>query len=74
MQDSSQNELSKEKLLADIEALLKYDESDQDTIDPSLLKYLDVETLISTKRSLLARVGKLSDDDREWLEQFKRYE
>jgi len=65
--------ITKEELLADIEALLKYDESDKDTIDPSLLKYLEIDTLISTKRSLLSRVGKLSEEDIEWLEQFKRY-
>ena len=65
---------TKEELLSDIEALLKYDESNKDTIDPSLLKYLELESLISIKRSLLSRVGKLSEADREWLEQFKRYE
>ncbi|SFV56032.1 hypothetical protein MNB_SV-6-1640 [hydrothermal vent metagenome] len=65
---------TKEELLSDIEALLKYDESDKKTIDPSLLKYLEIEALISTKKSLLSRVGKLSDADIEWLEQFKKYE
>jgi hypothetical protein len=65
--------ITKEELLADIEALLKYDESDKDTVDPLLLKYLEIDTLISTKRSLLSRVGKLSEEDIEWLEQFKRY-
>ncbi len=66
--------LVREELLSDIEALLKYGEGDKDTIDPSLLKYLDIESLTSTKRSLLSRVNKLSDADIEWLEQFKRYE
>jgi len=65
---------TKEELLSDIEALLKYDESDKDTINPSLLKYLEIESLISTKRSLLNRAGKLSNEDIEWLEQFKRYD
>jgi len=65
---------TKEELLSDIEALLKYDESDKDTINPSLLKYLEIESLISTKRSLLSRVGKLSNEDIEWLEQFKKYD
>ncbi|MEA3492160.1 MAG: hypothetical protein U9R27_09695 [Campylobacterota bacterium] len=65
---------TKEELLADIEKLLQYDEHDKETINPKLLAYLDIDTLISTKRSLLGRVGILSSADREWLEQFKRYE
>lgn len=65
---------TKKELLADIEVLLKYDDGQKDAIDPKLLDYLDRETLISTKKSLLSRVGILSDIDREWLEQFKKYE
>jgi len=68
-----QNEISKEELLADIEKLIAYGR-DESTINPTLLAYLDLDTLISTKRKLLERVGKLSDEDKEWLEQFKRYE
>jgi hypothetical protein len=30
--------------------------------------------LISTKKKLLERVGKLSDEDKEWLEQFKKFD
>ncbi len=65
---------SKEALLADIEKLMQYDENDQATINPSLLAYLDIDALISTKKSLLKRAGKLSEDDKEWLHQFKKYE
>ncbi len=63
----------KEELLKDIETLISYGR-DEPTINPALLAYLEVDDLISTKKRLLERVGKLSDDDKEWLEQFKKYE
>ncbi len=63
----------KEELLKDIETLISYGR-DEPTINPALLAYLEVDDLISTKKKLLERVGKLSDDDKEWLEQFKKYE
>ncbi len=69
--NSQESRYSKEELLADIEKLLQYDEHDKETINPKLLAYLDLDTLISTKRSLLSRAGTLSDEDREWLQQFK---
>lgn len=68
-----ENEHSKEKLLADIEKLISYGR-DEPTINPSLLEYLSIEDLINTKAKLLERVGKLSDDDKAWLEQFKKYD
>jgi len=68
-----ENEPSKEKLLADIEKLIAYGR-DEPTINPTLLEYLSIEDLINTKTKLLERVGKLSDEDKEWLEQFKKYE
>jgi len=64
---------TKEELLADIEKLISYGR-DEPTINPALLAYLEVDDLISTKKKLLERVGKLSDEDKEWLEQFKKYE
>ena len=63
----------KEELLADIEKLISYGR-DEPTINPALLAYLEVDDLISTKKKLLERVGKLSAEDKEWLEQFKKYE
>ncbi len=68
-----ENEHSKEKLLADIEELISYGR-EEPTINPALLAYLEIDDLISTKKKLLERVGKLSDEDKEWLEQFKKYE
>jgi len=64
---------TKEKLLADIEKLIAYGK-EEPTINPALLEYLEIEDLINTKAKLLERVGKLSDEDKEWLEQFKKYE
>ena len=64
---------SKEKLLKDIEELIAYGR-DEPAINPALLAYLEIEDLISTKKKLLERVGKLSKEDKAWLEQFKKYE
>ena len=69
---NTENEHSKEKLLADIEKLIAYGRSEP-TINPALLEYLEVADLINTKAKLLERVGKLSDEDKAWLEQFKKY-
>ncbi|WP_415406538.1 hypothetical protein ACLHDG_12300 [Sulfurovum sp. CS9] len=67
------NEHSKEELLADIEKLIAYGR-EEPTINPALLAYLEIDDLISTKKKLLERVGKLSEEDKEWLEQFKKYD
>jgi len=67
------NTQTKEELLADIEKLIAYGR-EEPTIDPALLEYLEIDDLISTKRKLLERVGKLSEEDKEWLQQFKKYE
>jgi len=64
---------TKEELLADIEKLISYGR-EEPTINPALLEYLEIEDLINTKQKLLERVGKLSDEDKEWLEQFKKYD
>ncbi|MEA3434117.1 MAG: hypothetical protein U9R13_06005 [Campylobacterota bacterium] len=64
---------TKEELLNDIEELISYGR-DEPTINPALLAYLEIDDLISTKKKLLERVGKLSEEDKEWLEQFKKYE
>ena len=66
-------ENEKEILLAEIEKLISYGR-DEPTINPALLEYLEIDDLINTKAKLLERVGKLSDDDKVWLAQFKKYE
>ena len=70
---NEENTHTKEELLADIEELISYGR-EEPTINPDLLAYLEVEDLINTKAKLLERVGKLSDEDKAWLEQFKKYE
>ena len=70
---NEENTLTKEELLADIEKLIAYGR-EEPTINPALLEYLEIEDLIHTKAKLLERVGVLSDEDKEWLEQFKKYE
>ena len=67
-----ENTPSKEKLLDDIEELIAYGR-DEPIINPALLAYLSIEDLIHTKAKLLERVGTLSEEDKQWLEQFKRY-
>ena len=69
----TENTQTKETLLADIEKLIAYGR-EEPTINPALLAYLDTDDLISTKRTLLQRAGVLSEEDKIWLEQFKKYE
>ncbi|MEY3089708.1 MAG: hypothetical protein RL113_24 [Pseudomonadota bacterium] len=64
---------TKESLLSDIEKLIAYGREEA-TINPALLAYLEVEDLINTKKKLLERVGSLSEEDKEWLQQFKKFE
>jgi hypothetical protein len=70
---NKENEHSKEELLADIEKLIAYGR-EENTINPALLAYLEIDDLISTKKKLLERVGNLSEEDKKWLQQFKKYE
>ena len=70
---NEENIQTKEELLTDIEELIAYGR-DEPTINPALLAYLELDDLISTKKKLLERVGKLSEEDKVWLEQFKKYE
>lgn len=66
-------EQTKKELLAEIEELISYGRKEP-TINPALLAYLEIDDLIATKKKLLERVGKLSEEDKAWLEQFKKYE
>ncbi len=64
---------TKESLLAEIDALIAYGK-EEPTINPDLLAYLSLDDLLSIKAKLLERVGMLSEEDKAWLEQFKKYE
>jgi hypothetical protein len=66
-------ESSKKELLSDIEKLIAYGKNDP-TINPDLLAYLEISDLQSIKAKLLDRVNTLSQEDKEWLEQFKKYD
>ncbi|PHS42291.1 MAG: hypothetical protein COB07_00695 [Sulfurovum sp.] len=70
---NEENTQTKEELLAEIEELISYGR-EEPTINPALLAYLEIDDLIATKKKLLERVGKLSEEDKAWLEQFKKYE
>jgi hypothetical protein len=63
----------KEIVLAEIEKLIAYGR-EEPTINPTLLAYLTLDDLNHTKAKLLERVGTLSQEDKDWLEQFKKYE
>jgi len=63
---------TKKSLLEDIEKLIAYGR-EEPTINPALLEFLSIEDLINTKAKLLERVGTLSEEDKDWLEQFKEY-
>ena len=70
---NEKNPQTKEALLADIEKLISYGRNDP-TINPDLLTYLSTQDLESIKAKLLERVNTLSDEDKAWLEQFKKYQ
>lgn len=65
---------TKEELLHEIEALLTYKPESKTTINPNYLEYLELEDLENIKKGLLSKIGKLSHEDIEWLEQFKKYD
>jgi hypothetical protein len=62
--------ITKEELLSQIEELISY--GYKPTINPSLLEYLSIDDLISIKNKLLEKKDKLSDEDKAWLEQFRK--
>lgn len=70
---NTENEQNKEELLKEIDELISYGK-EEPTINPALLSYLEIDDLISIKTKLLEKVGTLSQEDKEWLEQFKKYE
>ena len=65
---------TKEELLKEIEALLAYNPEQKLEINPNYLEYLEVEDLESIKSTLLKKVGVLKEEDKDWIEQFKKYD
>lgn len=62
--------MQKEELLKDITELLN-EYGSKSSINPSVLKFLEIEDLESIKASLLES-KKHHLDDKEWLQQFKK--
>ncbi len=66
---------TKEQLIADIENLLNsYDNIHKTQINPTLLEFMDEETLISIIDLLLNQKEDSKESDMEWLETFKKHE
>jgi hypothetical protein len=64
-------ETTKRELLSDIERLIAYGK-EEPVINPALLRYLSVEELENIKAKLIERVGKLDEEDKAWLQRFKK--
>ena len=67
---------TKKELINDIEILLNSygDETPPTVINPTLLEFMDEETLKSIIGSLLRQKETVNEDSIEWLEQFKKYD
>ncbi len=63
---------TKEELLHEIEAILTYKPENKTTINPNYLEFLELEDLENIKKGLLAKLGKLKEEDIRWLEKFKK--
>jgi hypothetical protein len=66
-------ESGKEALLEEILHLLAYGDRAPE-IDPALLAYLDISTLQSTLEKLKEKTAGLKEEDRQWLQQFRKEE
>ncbi|MCK4738194.1 MAG: hypothetical protein KAT10_06485 [Sulfurimonas sp.] len=65
----------KEQLINDIQNLLNtYEGIHKTDINPSLLEFMDEETLISIIDSLLTQKENSKESDLDWLEQFKKHD
>lgn len=63
----------KQRLISDIEGLLNsYEGGSVTHIDPSMLEFMDEETLKSIIGSLLRQKESVNASNLEWLEQFKK--
>jgi len=64
------NQITKEDILKEIEALLEYDTKTQ--INPNYLQYFEINELIEIKNNLTKDVKTIVDENIDWLEQFKK--
>lgn len=66
-------ESRKSQLISDIQQLLNtYDGIKQTSINPNLLEFMDIDTLLSIIDSLLSQKEAAKESDLEWLEKFKK--
>lgn len=64
----------KEQLILDIQNLLNtYEGVHKTDINPTLLEFMDEDTLISIIDSLLNQKEDAKDGDLQWLEKFKKH-
>ena len=63
---------TKQKLLEEIEKVLEKYKAKM-KIDMYVLDYLDEEELENIKKELLKKQENVIEDNREWLEQFKKH-
>jgi hypothetical protein len=61
----------KHMLLEEIGRLLAYGEKAPE-IDPALLEYLDTDTMEKMLENLKRKTSGLKEEDREWLQQFRK--
>lgn len=68
-------ESTKQQLIDDIQNLLnRYEGLAPTTINPALLEFMDRDTLLSIINSILKQQENTTQNNIEWLEQFKQYQ
>ena len=70
---NDKNIQTKKRLLEEIEKLISYGKKEP-TINPDLLAYFNIDELQSIKVKLIEHAKKLSNEDKIWLKQFKKYD
>jgi len=71
--NQKKEEPTKEEILKEIEALMNYRPEHKTTINSNYLEYLELSDLESIKKSLLEKIGKVSQEDIAWLKEFVRF-
>ena len=64
-------EHGKERLLEEIRQLMAYG-GEAPEIDPNLLEYLDERSLQTMLHRLKEKHSRLTEEDREWVQQFRK--
>ena len=64
----------KKSLLNEIKELWKSENIENFDIAPELLEYLELKDLQELKEKILNSMSNLTDEQKEWLFQFRKYE